>query len=324
MTAENPDRVGPPRSVVVPLVALAFLCGAGVAVQSRINGELGTRLDDGFLAALLSFGGGLLLMIIALALSARGRRGVRTVASAVRERRIPFWYVLGGSAGALLVLSQGLVAGVLGVALFTIGIVAGQSIGGLIVDRRGLGTMEARALTAQRVIGSLLALAAVALAVSEQVAADVPAWLLILPFAAGLTNSWQQAVNGQVRAVADSAITATFGNFVVGTLALAIAFVIHSAIVGWPNHLVSQPWLYLGGAVGVMFIALGTLIVRTIGVLLLSLATIAGQLVVSLVIDIVLPVPGSTIALTTIAGTALTLVAVAIAAIPGRARPKKS
>jgi bacterial/archaeal transporter family-2 protein len=322
MTFDKPDRVGPPRAVVVPLVVLAFACGAGVAFQSRINGELGARIGDGFAAAVISFGSGLILVLVGLIFSTKGRRGVRRVASAVRTRQIPFWYLLGGAGGAALVLSQGLVAGILGVALFTIGIVAGQTIGGLVVDRRGLGTMEAKALTAGRLAGSILALAAVGLAVSAQLTSGVPVWLLLFPFLSGLAMSWQQAVNGQVRAVAESAVTATLGNFMVGTILLTIAFVVHSVIVGWPTRLPSEPWLYIGGAIGVIFIATAAAIVRTIGVLLLSLATIAGQLVTSLVIDLIAPVSHEGVALPTILGTALTLVAVGIAAIPGR--PKSS
>jgi transporter family-2 protein len=323
VTAENPDRVGPPRSVVIPLVGLAFLCGAGIAIQSRINGELGERIGDGFFAAVLSFGGGLLLVLIGLIFSRRGRQGITRVISAIRAREMPFWYVLGGAGGASLVLSQGLVAGILGVALFTIGIVAGQSIGGLVVDRRGVGTMEARALTAQRVVGSILALVAGGIAVSAQLTTNVPVWLLLFPFIAGLATSLQQAVNGQVRAVAQSAVTSTLANFTVGTAVLVVAFLIHSAIAGWPQHLPSAPWLYLGGAVGVFFIAVAAMIVRTIGVLLLSLATIAGQLVTSVLIDVIAPVSKDGVALTTILGTALALVAVTIAAIPGRARAKR-
>lgn len=317
MSPQLETEKSPSRVVTVFSVALAVLCGAGVASQSRINGALGASIGDGFAAALISFGSGLVLMLVALAISPQGRRGARQVAREVRTRAIPFWYVLGGAAGAFLVLSQGLVAGILGVALFTVGIVAGQTIGGLVVDRRGLGTMAANPLTVQRLVGSALALVAVGVAVSAQLAGSVPFWMLILPFIAGAGTSWQQAVNGQVKAIANSAITATLNNFIVGTIILGVAFVIHSLIVGWPTHLPTQPWLYIGGAIGVFFIAMASILVKSIGVLLLGLATIAGQLVASLVIDLIFPAE-TAIAATTIIGTLLTLVAVAIAAWPRR------
>ena len=311
------------RSVHVGLVALGVVCGAGVATQSRINGQLGSVIHDGFAAAVISFGSGLVIVLIALIFLPNGRRGIGRVARAIRQRDIPFWYVLGGTAGAFLVLSQGLVAATLGVALFSVGIVAGQTIGGMIVDRRGLGSMPARALTVQRVVGSALALVAVIVAASTQLSATVPVWMLVLPFLAGLLQSAQQAVNGQVRAVSESVATATLANFTVGTAVLVIAFVIHSAIAGWPTRLPTEPWLYLGGAIGVVFIAVAAAIVRSIGVLLLSLATIAGQLVTSLLLDILAPTSRQGVTVTTILGTGLTLVAVVIATIPSRLRATK-
>jgi transporter family-2 protein len=308
------------RTAIVASMVLAFLCGAGIATQSRINGELGRQLNDGFAAAAISFGSGLVIVLIALAFSRSGRRGARQVAFAVRTRRIPFWYVLGGGAGAFLVLTQGLVAGILGVALFTIGIVAGQTISGLFIDRRGLGTMQPKPLTVQRLVGSVLALIAVGIAVSAQLSTAVPLWMLVLPFLAGTGTGWQQAVNGQVREIAESALTATLINFTVGTLVLVIALLIDSTVQGWPAHLPTAPWLYLGGAIGVFFIAAAAVLVPVIGVLLLGLGTIAGQLVTSLVIDQIAPAAGQTTAVTTVVGTGLTLVAVGIAAVPARKR----
>jgi transporter family-2 protein len=323
VSAPPTDTTERRRTAVIPLLGLGFICGAGVALQSRVNGELGAQIHDGFTAALVSFGVGLVIMLIVLAFMPSGRRGVGRLVTAVRTREIPFWHVLGGACGAFFVLTQGLTAAILGVALFSVGVVAGQTIGGLVVDRRGLGTMPARSLTIQRVVGSVLALGAAVLAASSDLSGSVPLWMLILPLLAGSIQALQQAVNGQVRQVSKSTVTTTLGNFVVGTVVLVVAFLIHSVSVGWPTRLPSEPWLYLGGAIGVVFIALSAAIVRALGVLLLSLATIAGQLVTSLVIDVIAPTSREGLALTTVLGTVLTLVAVAVAAIPRKAKAPK-
>jgi transporter family-2 protein len=320
MSVSTPEPAAVRRSVPFYLVALGFLCGAGVAAQSRINGQLGAALHDGFAAALISFCGGLLIVLVALAFLPRGRSGVRRLASAVRNREIPPWYLIGGVCGALIVLSQGLTAAILGVALFSVGIVAGQTVGGIVVDRRGMGTMSARPLTAQRIVGSALALGAVALAGSAEIGSSVAIWVVVLPFIAGGVQAFQQAVNGQVRSVSDSTATTTLLNFITGATVLAVAFVIHSSIAGWPTHFPPQPWLYLGGVLGATFIAVSASIVRAMGVLLLSLATIAGQLVVALLLDIVAPTSRNGVTVFTVVGTCLTLVAVAIAALPRRIR----
>jgi transporter family-2 protein len=316
----NPTTAG--RSKTIALLGLGFLCGAGVAAQSRVNGELGAQIHDGFTAALISFGVGLIIMVIGLAVIPSGRRGLGRLVVAVRDHTIPFWHVLGGACGAFFVLTQGLTAAILGVALFSVGVVAGQTVGGIVVDRRGLGTMPSRPLTIQRVIGSVIALGAAVIAASSEVSGSVPLWMLVLPLLAGSIQSLQQAVNGQVRQVSNSTVTTTFGNFVVGTAVLAVAFLVHSGIVGWPTRFPTDPLLYTGGAIGVIFIAISAAIVRAIGVLLLSLATIAGQLVTSLVIDAIAPTSRQGVTLTTIVGTVLTLAAVVIAAIPRRARSR--
>ena len=321
-TPETPPPV-PPEAAAHPLrtallLVAAFGTGVLVALQSRINGELGLQLGDGFLTAIISFGSGFVILAIASLFWRPGRRGMGRVVTAVRTRSIPWWYVVGGAAGAFFVLSQSLVVGLVGVALFTVGVVAGQTVSSLLIDRRGLGTMGAKPVSWQRLVGAIVALLAVVLAASSELRGDLPFWVLLIPFLAGLGVGWQQAVNGQVRAIAGSAFTATFGNFLVGAAVLLVAAVIHTLIFGWPDHFPDAPWLYLGGVVGTVFIAAQAAIVRSTGVLLMGLAVLSGQLVTAVLFDLVAPVQAHAIAPVTILGAALTLVAVVIAAVPGQ------
>ena len=259
-----------------------------------------------------------------MAIAPVGRRGLRRVVAAVRGRELPWWYVAGGAAGAFLVLSQGVAAAVLGVALFTVAVVAGQTVSGLVLDRVGLGPGGRRPITPARLAGALIALGAVTWAVSSQFGGGVPVWLMLLPLIAGLGLGWQQAVNGQVRVVASSALTATFINFTVGTTVLLVLMAIDWSIRGLPNPLPAEPWLYAGGAIGCVFIAAAALLVRVTGVLLLGLATVAGQLVTALLLDLVAPTTPQPVAASTIGGTLLALVAVAVASVRwGRRRPEK-
>jgi transporter family-2 protein len=310
--------VKPTRAILALGVAGAVLVGVLTATQSRINSELSRALGDGYLAAVISFGSGLVIMLIVLAVWAPGRRGVRRLAASVRGGSTPWWYLLGGAGGGLFVLSQGLTGAVLGVALFTIAVVSGQTISGLIVDRRGIGSTPPAAVTVTRLVGSALALVAVGWAVSSESAGNQAGWMLVLPFIAGLVISVQQALNGQVRLAAGSAMTATLLNFLVGATVLALALAVHAAIAGLHVHFPTNPVLYLGGLTGTIFIGGAVVVVRTTGVLLLGLASVAGQLVMSLVLDALLPLSGQVIEWTTVAGTALAIVAVVITAIPSR------
>ena len=296
-------------------IVFAIACGALTALQSRINGELARAIEDPYTAATISFGSGLVILVVALAMWRPGRRGLGNVAVALRDRRLAWWMVLGGLSGAWFVTTQGLSAGVVGVALFTVAIVAGQTLGGILFDLVGLGPGGRRPLTATRVVGALLALAAISWAVSAQLSRDVPLLLMLLPFLAGVAVGWQQAVNGRVRSVAESALTATFINFAVGTAALVVVMVVHAASVGWPDAMPGEAWLYAGGAIGCIFIAGQAVLVRIVGVLVLALCGVAGQLAAALALDVLLPTADRPVDIATIGGTVLALVAVVIASV---------
>ncbi|TFD81487.1 DMT family transporter [Cryobacterium psychrophilum] len=308
------DQVTATRPVLPVWLAVVFsvLIGALYAVQSRVNGELGVQIGDGFSAAAISFGSGLVILCVCMLLWPAGRRGLTRVGEAVRSRDLSWWQLFGGVSGAFFVLSQGLTASLLGIALFTVAIVAGQTVSGLLMDRFGIGPGGRRPLTATKIIGVVVALVAVAWTVSGQLKGDVPLWMLWLPLAAGIAQGWQQAVNGHVRIRARSALTATFLNFLTGTIALVIAAVVHGFVGDFPTSLPTAPWLYLGGAIGCIFIAGAAVVVRTTGVLLLGLSIVAGQLLCALAIDLIAPTSGHPLNVETVGGSMLALAAVVI------------
>jgi len=298
----------------------AGMIGALTAIQSRINGQLGVRLEDGFVAAVVSFGSGLaILIVLSLALPA-GRRGFGRLVAGVRDRGIPRWMLVGGVAGALTVATQGLVVGIIGVSLFTVGYVAGQTVFGLVLDRVGYSPGGAVAVTVPRVAGGVLALAAVVLSLSGSGSSSAPLWMLALPFIAGVGVAWQQATNGRLRQKVGTPLTATLVNFITGTLVLAVAAAVHVAIEGPPEPFPVEPWLYLGGALGVVYIFLSAAVVVHTGVLLLALGTIGGQLFASVVIDAIWPAAGSPGILLEILVVAVALSSVVVAAVPWRRR----
>ena len=99
---------------------------------------------------------------------------------------------------------------------------------------------------------------------------------------------------------------------------LVLICAVHLLIRPWTPVLPANPLLYLGGTVGVVFIAAQAVLVRTTGVLVLGLAVLSGQLVMAVVFDAVLPLPGNTLTLVGLIGAALTLAAVVIAVLPSR------
>jgi transporter family-2 protein len=300
-----------------PALAAAVASGALVALQQRINGELKTSLDDALLTAIVSFTTGLVAVVVVVL----SRRSARQAVARVWD--VPWWQRLAGLGGASLVAVGAAAVPEIGVALLTIGLVAGQTSGALLVDRAGLGPGGSHALTRQRVLGAALCLVAVCVSVSGEGARSASPLLLALVVVAGFGIALQQALNGRVRKVTGDAGVATLVNFVVGLLALVTALAVSASLGGldigaWPG--VDRWYLYLGGPMGAAFVAVAAVVVRQLGVLRLGLAVISGQLAGALLLDVVAPVGDSGIDLLTVVGVALTLVAVLLSGRPATPR----
>ena len=320
-----------PRLPLAAGLPMAVAAGLAIPAQGRINGALGARLDDGIAAAVVSFSTGLVLMILVSLVLPRGRAGLAQIVPAVRERRFPPYYVMAGGIGAFFVFAQSFTIGVLGVALFTVSTVTGQTVSGLLVDRLGIGPGGKKAVTGIRVIGCILTIAAVAWAVSPRFGAGAgassagasaggdPAQLILpvlLPVLAGFMMSFQQAMNGTATMHYGTPIAATLVNFVAGACVLWVAWLVKVAVAGTGNPLPDEWWYYLGGPMGCVFIGLGALLVRSLGVLVTGLGMIAGQLLGSLGLDLLVPAPGTVVEVPTVLGTVLTLGAIVVATLP--------
>jgi len=298
-------------------VAAAVLVGVLTALQARANGSLSAAITDGFVAAAISFGSGLVILVALTLTLPAGRAGLRRLRAGRRSGDIPVWMLLGGLAGAFSVITQTLTVATVGVALFTVGVVAGQTVNGLVLDRVGFGPAGIVPVTAQRLVGGVLAIVAVGVCVAGGVASELW-WMLVLPVLAGAGIAWQQATNGRLRQRVDSPLTATLANFAGGTVVLVIAAVIHVAAVGAPATIVADGWMYLGGALGVVYIFLSAAVVRTTGVLILGLGSVVGLLTTSVALDAVWPAPSAPALGWAVGAVILALVGVSIVVIRPR------
>lgn len=315
-------RLGQNEPVTSGRAATAFgllgtaLVGALTALQVRANGQLGHRIDDSTLAAAFSFGSGLVLIAVIAALTPAGRRGLLALRDGVRAGSIRWWMLAGGLAGAFTVSSQSLTAGIIGVSLFTVGFVAGQIVFGILIDRIGYGPSGVVPVTVRRVTGGAVALVAVGISVTGGNLTGVPWWMLLLPLLSGGGVAWQQATNGRLRGATGSAMAATVVNFFGGTIVLVLIAAVHVVAVGLPTSWPSDPWPYLGGALGVGYILLSAALVRRTGVLLLVLGSVVGQLVTALVLDAIWPAPASPGLAREVLVALIALASVAIVVVP--------
>ena len=309
------------RHRLVP-VGASIAVGALTALQARINGQLAVELGNGLEAALWSFGSGLVILSILVAVVRPIRAGVARVPRAIRAGELKWWQALGGILGGTFVGVQTATVPLLGVAVFTVAVVAGQSSSSLMVDRIGLGPAGTQPITSRRVVSALLAVTAVTIAVWSRLGApDFSVLAVAVAFTAGVLIAVQQAINGRTSRAAQNPMSATFLNFLLGTTALGMAFGAAWAVSGdGPAALPSGTWwIYLGGVIGIVFIAIAAWAVPLVGVLLFALLTIAGQLSGALLLDLVAPTSGTQLSWTLVAGVLLAFVAVLIAA-RGRVR----
>ncbi|MFJ4919525.1 DMT family transporter [Streptomyces sp. NPDC088725] len=299
-------------------VALAVAIGLLIPIQARINGQLSKGLHDGIEAATLSFTGGLILMTLVAMFSPKLRGGLRTYATSIRARELPRRYLAAGVFGSTLALAQSTTALTIGVAVFTVAAIAGQTLSGLLIDSIGFGGSPKRRPGPQRLTGAGLILVAAVIAAIPQLTSTSSLLSILLPalapLIAGFLLGFQQAMNGATGAKTGSPLAATWANFFVGAVFLAIVWGVKSAFTGGPQSMPTDWWVYLGGLCGVIFIGASVVLVRKIGVLLLGMGSIAGQLVGSILLDLALPSAGSSLSVLTAVGAGLTLIAVATAA----------
>lgn len=300
---------------IVPLVG-SYVFGLLTALQSRFNGELSVHLANGIEAALFSFGSGLVLSLVILVVGP-ARRAVMRIPEALRARNLSWWQLLGGIGGGLFVAVQAASVPIVGVAVFTVAVVAGQSANSLIVDRIGLGPAGKQPVTPRRVLSAMVAFTAVLIAVSNRFGtASFSLVAVVACFLVGAATSVQQALNGRITRATGNPTPGTLMNFLVGSAMLAVLFIGNWTFVGHePVPLGGGPWwAYLGGVVGVVFILIAAWVVPIIGVLVFAVLSIAGQLSCALVLDLVAPTAGSHLGWQLVLGVLLAFGAVVIAA----------
>jgi transporter family-2 protein len=302
-------------------VAVTVALGTLIAVQSRVNGQLAVYAGTGLMPAWWTMTTGAVILGLVALLHAPTRRSVALILPAVRAGSLPAWTLLGGVAGTTFLLTQSIVVPLVGVAVFSVGTVAGQTSGSLLVDRLGISASGVVHITANRMLASVLAVVAVGIAISDRLAtASGAIAFAAFAFLAGAVIAPQQAANGRVAVRAGNPFAGALVNFVGGAVLLSVAMVVALTAL---NLVVSDPWgapgwSYLGGVLGLTVIAGAAWSVPILGVLVFSLLSVLGQLTGALLLDLLLPTPGTSVGWHIFAGVGLTFLAVLIAA--GRRR----
>ncbi|CAM4397930.1 TPA: DMT family transporter [Klebsiella pneumoniae] len=301
----------------VPLLMLAtILAGTLSPMQSAVNGELGHWLNDGNACAVISFASGLVVMFFIIMAKKETRQQFASIPSLITQRKIPLWNWFAGLCGAMVVFSEGASASALGVATFQTALISALILSGLLCDRFGIGVSEKKYFTSYRIIGAIFAIVATIFVVSPQWRSTSFILLAILPFMAGLLAGWQPAGNAKVAEATGSMLVSITWNFIVGFTVLGIALLVRISLGHVSFQLPDTWWMYLGGPLGLMSIGLMAILVRGLGLLMLGVASTAGQLLGSVLIDVLIPSLGNTVYFVTLVGTVFALVGAIVTTIP--------
>ena len=309
-------RAGP-----AALAAIFMFAGCGSALQSRSNGELTHHSGSGVNSALISFIIGLAILSAIAMSSGDIRAAIARIPATVRDGSLAWWAVPAGVLGGVFIACASFAVAIVGVALFAIGAVVGQTVTALLVDRLGIGPNGRTSLTAARVISALIAVGAVIVAASGSMNAEgFSIAAVVAAMLGGTATTVQQGLNGRITVASGHPLATTWLNFLFGSLGLLLGTAIGVALLG--DELVVPTagpwWMWLGGVFGCVFILTAAWAVPRYGVLVFTLTTIAGQLTAALALDLIVPVGDNEVAVSLVAGVILTLVAVAVGALRRR------
>ena len=292
---------------------LAALSGLMIALQARANGELSHRINNGLEAALVSFGSGLIIIAVIAAFNPAIKEGIRNLRVAVANKEIARWKLLAGALGGSFVAIQTHIVPLIGVAIYSVASIAGQTAMSLVVDRIGLTGGGKKLISKRRVAAAVLTVLAVFVSVFDRIdAKNLSLFAVVLGCIAGAVVGVQRALNGQINEHSHQSFTTSLLNFITGTSLLMI-LILGGVLIG-KVELVPLPagpwWIYTGGVIGVIYIAFTSTIVQHLGVLTFTLFSVGGQLVGSLVIDLISPTNGVNVSAYLVTGIVMTYLGV--------------
>jgi bacterial/archaeal transporter family-2 protein len=297
---------------------LAALSGILISFQARANGELSLRLDNGLQAAFISFSSGLLLIAVISIFNPSIKNGARKLRAAVAAKEIAPWTLFAGALGGAFVAVQTQIVPLIGVAIYSVASIAGQSATSLLVDRIGFTGGGKKPISPRRIAAAVVTVLAVLVSVLDRIdARNLSLIAVALAGLAGAIVGVQRALNGLINEHSGQSFTTSLLNFIMGSSALGIALLFAVAI--GKVEFVALPagpwWIYMGGTIGVIYIAFTSTIVQHLGVLTFTLFSTGGQLIGALFIDIYSPTEGVSVSAYLVSGIVMTFLGVLVGGV---------
>jgi transporter family-2 protein len=196
--------------------------------------------------------------------------------------------------------------------------IAGQGATSLIVDRIGLTGGGKKPISPRRIAAAVVTVLAVLVSVLDRIdARNLSLIAVALAGLAGAIVGVQRAMNGLINEHSGQSFTTSLLNFIMGSSVLGIALLIAVAIgkVEFVALPAGPGWIYMGGTIGVIYIAFTSTIVQHLGVLTFTLFSTGGQLIGALLIDIYSPTKGVSVSAYLVSGIVMTFLGVLVGGV---------
>lgn len=313
-----PGKHSNSEKIQISHILITFVASVIITAQSSINSELNTYTENPLITALINFTTGLMVLSVMMIFSRPIRKGFISIPRLVREGRLKRWQLFGGLSGAFFVASQSSLVQVIGVAIFTVAAVAGQTSAALLVDKLGIGPAGKQPVTLMRIGAAILGIVGVFVSVLGQDSTGQFAFgAVLISFAAGALVSTQPALNGQIANHTGQPAAATMVNFIVGFITLVVVYAVAHQVNPQTFNVPPMPWenpvIWLGGPFGVLFVLTASFMAKTLGVFLFTLTSVVGQLSGAILMDVLFPTASTNITWQLLLGISITGAAVVLA-----------
>lgn len=252
-------------------------------MQSPTNTELSRHVGN-LQATTISFGGGMIILFVAVLLAGNGDL------TAIGDASL--WQVIGGLYGTFMVFVITVAVPVLGIALITTFIMLGQMFIGMLIDGFGLFLVPQSEISTARILGCIIVVIGIffVLMGRRETAANVKMGLKtvavsVLSFIAGIGGGIQAPTNAALSTHVGT-LEASFISFTGGFIIIFTVTLIASGgkLKGLRSNGV-KPWMVIGGFYGCFAVLSGIIATPVIGVALSLACTLLGQLACGILVD---------------------------------------
>ncbi|MDD3137888.1 MAG: DMT family transporter [Lachnospiraceae bacterium] len=259
---------------------LSILAGVVISVMVSLNGGLTASYGTYSAAVIIHIVG----VIFAASICVLRKKHIKI------KRQAPLWAYLGGAIGVLTTLFNNYAYGRVTItSIVALGLL-GQSITSVILDSFGWLGVKKRRTNRSAVVGYLTAIIGIFVMMDNSV--SEAALAVVLSLSSGITVVLSRTVNSRL-ATETSPLVGSFINHLVGLpICIVLALCLQHPV--WLMASGTKPWMYLGGALGVVTVLLFNITVPRESAFRLTLLSFVGQIFTGITLDLTLGLECST------------------------------